>query len=348
MVGVYGWSRFDLDVYGCSGQVSGHERIPSRIAMRKRAFGNVVKLPPGNFLARWWQDGQLVTAPMTFMTENDARRFLVTVEADLIKGTRTRIHTGSPTLRDWAERWLSNPGKRTNAIARDRQGVHAFTQLLDMQLENISADDIQNAVTARSAAVEASTVRRDYSALRACLNAAFDRKRMPELSLPRRIGLPKVEKIAPPELTDDLLEAFVAKMPRRCGMVVQTAAVLGLRWGEVIGLGIRDIDFFAKTITVMQTVEEAGGHVQVVPWGKTPLPIFGLVAQVLGGRSHSSVAAGETRRGLSGMLASWARRSTPPRTARWTKTRRGASTRTSITMPTATRNAPSSAIHWRL
>jgi integrase len=52
-------------------------------------------------------------------------------------------------------------------------------------------------------------------------------------------------------------------------LVAGTAAILALRWSEVIGLRVRDIDFLRRTVTINQTVEEAGGHVRLVPWGKT-------------------------------------------------------------------------------
>lgn len=66
--------------------------------MDKRSFGSVDELPSSNFRARWRQDGKRVTAPMTLASERDAKSFLLTVEADLIRGKRASTNSGSMTL----------------------------------------------------------------------------------------------------------------------------------------------------------------------------------------------------------------------------------------------------------
>ncbi|MGH9104942.1 MAG: tyrosine-type recombinase/integrase [Acidimicrobiales bacterium] len=45
--------------------------------------------------------------------------------------------------------------------------------------------------------------------------------------------------------------------------------VLGLRWGEAVGLRVRDIDFLRRTVTVAQVVEETAGHLAIVSEAKT-------------------------------------------------------------------------------
>jgi integrase len=236
----------------------------------ERAFGAIDRLPSGNYRARWRQDEKRVTAAMTFATERDTENFLLAVEADLVRGKKTPTNTGSMTLAEYSEIWLSEPGKSRNSVARDRQGIKAFPQLERFKLNEITRSDVQEAVTARSKTVQPATVARDYSALRSCLNAAADREYLARPApIPRRIALPKIRHGEVPELSDEDLDALVKAMPARYGLVAESAAILGLRWSEVIGLRICDIDFLHRTVTVNQTVEEAGGHVRLVPWGKT-------------------------------------------------------------------------------
>jgi integrase len=244
------------------------ERGRSR-AKWKREYGAVDRLPSGNFRARWRQNGKRVTAPMTFATEDDAKNFLVTVQADLLRGKPSLTNTGSMALSEWLDEWLKQPGKSRNAQARDLQGVRAFPRLLPLRLAEIERSDVQNAVTQRSNFVAAATVRRDYSALRACLNAAADNGLIAAAPVPRRIALPKARDTTPPELTDEDLDALVEQMAPRYRALVRTAAVLGFRWSEVIGLRLCDVDFLRKEVTIGQTVEEAKGHLTLVPWGKT-------------------------------------------------------------------------------
>jgi len=53
---------------------------------RARSFGNIRKLPSGRYQARYWRLGKQVAADTTFASKTDARRWLATVEADMIRG----------------------------------------------------------------------------------------------------------------------------------------------------------------------------------------------------------------------------------------------------------------------
>ena len=75
-------------------------------------------------------------------------------------------------------------------------------------------------------------------------------------------------------------------MPERYQALVLLAGTVGLRWGEAIGLSVRDVDFLRRRLSVRQTVEEVSGHVQIVASTKTEasrrsfaLPAF-LVEQI--------------------------------------------------------------------
>jgi hypothetical protein len=184
----------------------------------KRAFGAIDRLPSGNYRARWRQDEKRVTAPMTFATELDAKNFLLSVEADILRGRKTPTNTGSMTLGEFSEIWLSEPGKSRNAIARDRQGIKAFPALEHLKLSEITRSDVQAAVTARCETVQPATVKRDCSALRSCLNAAADREYLAgRAPIPRRIALPKIRHAEVPELGDDDLDALVKAIAIRLG-----------------------------------------------------------------------------------------------------------------------------------
>ena len=48
-------------------------------------FGTVHKLPSGRYRALYYRDGQRHKAPTTFATKTEARKFLATVQADIIR-----------------------------------------------------------------------------------------------------------------------------------------------------------------------------------------------------------------------------------------------------------------------
>ena len=186
------------------------------------------------------------------------------MEADLVRGQYLDPRAARLTLREWATEWLDRPGKKPASIARDRQALDVFMPMLGgLPLSAITPSHLQAAVDARARSATASTVIRDVAPLRALLSAAVDADLLAR-SPARRIALPKS---VPPErhaLAPDALAELVAEMPPNYKVLVLTAGVLGLRWGESVGLRVRDIDFVRNTVTVAQVIEELAGHLRVV------------------------------------------------------------------------------------
>ncbi len=243
----------------------GHDECTLNVMTQRRTFGAIDELPSGNFRARWRQDGERVMAPMTFATEVDAHNFLLTVEADLMRGRRTQTNTGTITLEKWMEEWLDNPGKGQDSRDRDRQGIRAFPSLLQLELGQITRRMVQQALKARSSSRKFETVKRDFSALRACLNAAEDAEIIPVAPIPRKPALPPDDSRIPVQVSDEEVEALAAAVPRRYRALILVFAFLGCRWGEAIGLRICDIDFLKRQAAVgEEVVKELSGHVRIV------------------------------------------------------------------------------------
>lgn len=231
----------------------------------RRRFGRVRKLPSGRWQARYPDgSGGDVPAPTTFATKGDAARWLVQVEADLGRGHHLDPLGRRLTFETWAEQWLARPGKRANSLARDRQALAVFMPSLGSRaLATITPIDVQAVVDARSREVATATLRRDVAALRAVLNAAVDADLIVR-SPARKVALPRVR---PPDrvlLSPEELVRLADAVPARYRALVLVAGVLGLRWGEAVGLRVCDIDFLRRTVTVAQVVEEVAGHVRVI------------------------------------------------------------------------------------
>jgi integrase len=236
----------------------------------KRQFGTVRKLPSGRWQARYRDgSGQIIAAPSTFATKTDATRFLAVVEADMARGLYIDPRAGRVTLTEWSETWLTRPGKRAASTTRDRQGIAAFLSVIgSVYLSGLTPGLIQGTVDARSKVAAPATVARDFSALRAALNAAVDAELIPR-SPARKIALPRAAPSEEFGLTPSELSDLVTELPGHYRVIVLVAAVLGLRWGEAIGLRVRDVDFMRRTVTVAQVVEELAGHMRMVPEAKT-------------------------------------------------------------------------------
>ncbi len=238
--------------------------------MTRRQFGRVRKLPSGKWQARYpTGDGQLRTAPVTFATKGDASSYLSTIEADLMRGHYIDPRAGRLLFAAWADQWLQRPGKRTNSVVRDRQAIAHFLPLLGPRpLGTITPMHVQGAIDVRASEAAPATVARDFSALRAVFNAAVDADLIGR-SPCRKIALPRVRPPARTPVSPEDLERLASEVPGRYRALVLIGGVLGLRWGEAVGLRIGDVDFLRRTVRVSQVVEETAGEIRIVAEAKS-------------------------------------------------------------------------------
>jgi integrase len=238
--------------------------------MTKRQFGTVRKLPSGRWQVRYRDgSGRRITAPDTFATKGEAGRFLATVETDMARGQYLDPRAGRLTLSTWVEEWLGRAGKKPASVARDRQALYVFMPALGaLPLAAITPSHVQTAVDARAKLAAPSTVVRDFAPLRAVLTAAVDADLIGR-SPARRVALPRARPPDRDVVAPEALISLVAETPEHYRVLVLTAGVLGLRWGEAVGLRVRDVDFMRRTVTVAQVVEELSGHLRIVPEPKS-------------------------------------------------------------------------------
>lgn len=238
--------------------------------MSKRQFGSIRKLPSGKWQARYPDGlGRMVPAPTTYKAKADAALFLAAVEADLARGTFIVPRGGRITLAVWCEQWLDRPDKRPNSVVRDEQALAVFMADLGLRpLAAITPMHVQAAIDARAQVVAPATLARDFSALRAAFNAAVHADLIGR-SPCRKVALPRVRPPARVVLSPSELDRLASAVPPRYRALVLVAGVLGLRWGEAVGLRVRDVDFLRRTVTVAQTVEEVRGQLRLVTEAKT-------------------------------------------------------------------------------
>ncbi len=74
---------------------------------RARSFGNIRKLPSGRYQARCWRLGKQIAADSTFANKTDARRWLATVEADMVRGHWIDPDAGCIPFGEYATRWVA-------------------------------------------------------------------------------------------------------------------------------------------------------------------------------------------------------------------------------------------------
>ena len=85
----------------------------------------------------------------------------------------------------------------------------------------------------------------------------------------RRVALARARPPARVTVSPAELEQLASAVPPLYRALVLVGGVLGLRWGETVGLRVRDIDFLRRTLTIAQVVEEVAGHLAIVKDAKT-------------------------------------------------------------------------------
>lgn len=250
---------------------------------RRGGFGTVERLPSGRFRARWRDpSGRRVTAEQTFPTTADARAFLATVEADLLRRTYRAPRRVVETLSTYGARWLTmRPGLKDST--RHQYAIdfrrHVEPYLGPLLLDQIEPDRVRSWHAALSAdlrtklAPDASspsragrrdgsaTVARSYRLLRAILQTAVD-----ELLLrnPCRLaGAGEPRSAERPTLTVAELASLAAVVPARYRALVLMAGFSGLRAGELAALRLRDLqlDDEAPAVKVTRRLYRVAGRI---------------------------------------------------------------------------------------
>jgi integrase len=194
----------------------------------------------------------------TWRRRADAERFARQVETDKDRGLFVDPKLARTPLADVAAAWLdSNPGKRGGTQDRDEQIVrkHIAAALGDRPVGSLTPADVQGAVNAWAKVRAPRTVAREYAVLRAVLNYAV-RVEMIGRTPCRGIKLPESKPMRRHVVTPDEVAKLATKLGGvgGYGPMAYLGTIDGLRWGEVAGLRVRQLDFARRTISVTETV----------------------------------------------------------------------------------------------
>jgi integrase len=232
----------------------------------KRQFGSIRKLPSGRWQARYrTASGAVVSAPKTFTTKGDAGRWLAAAETDILRGVFVDPRAGRMTVEAWATEWLGgDPRKRRSSRARDRSTLDRWVlpAIGPARLGDISRVEIRRLIDAMTAALAPATVHRNMGTVAALFNAAVDADLIGRSPV-RGAHLPAIEETARPLLSIEQIGQLADAIEDRYRALVLIGVVIGLRWGEAVGLRLIDVDFVHGRLTVHQAVSEVGGRLAI-------------------------------------------------------------------------------------
>src|SRR5262249_5577947 len=223
------------------------------MVVRRRRFGQVRKLPSGNYQASFvGPTGIRQNAPQTFRTKTDAGRWPAQAEADLSRGTWLDDNLSRQAFGEYAKAWLrDNPkmGPRYRETCMRNLRLH-MAALADLPLRAITPAVVREwyAAALRGDGGRIS-IQQSYRFLRAVMNSAVrdgaitkNPCNIPGAGTDRA----KERPVASPAQVASLIEAITP----RYRAAILLAAWCGLRRGEVLGLLPQDVDLEVGTVTV--------------------------------------------------------------------------------------------------
>ena len=227
----------------------------------------------------------------TFDSRREAERAAMRAEDKITDGTWIDRRAGRVTFRTYAEDvWLPSRHLEVSTLAAYRSYLrrHFIPFFGEMRLAQITASNVQTWV--RSALDQGLSPRSiaKYHVLLHSIFARAVRDRLIAFNPCESTELPKVVTKKARTLTPEEYSAVLAEVPPRFKPLVMTAIATGLRWGELVALRPRHVDFLRRTITVEETIVEVsrkdsptGERLIVKPYPKDDEPRTLRVSQGL-------------------------------------------------------------------
>ncbi|WP_394289557.1 tyrosine-type recombinase/integrase [Microbacterium sp.] len=222
------------------------------------------------YKVRFWKPDRTQGAKGGFATRPAAKAFQLEMEMRRAQGSFVDPTLGRATVAFVAEEWLAareadTKGTKRSTLSRVRSiaRIRVIPDLGERRIGDLTKGDVNEWV--RTLEGEPETIRKTVSVLRGVLGYAVDHNRI-HTNPASKIAQPKIAKKQKRYLTHaqvgDLYTAINATNrgeEHGYGLVALVLAYTGLRWSELYGLRIADIDLRKRRINVAHTIVEVDG-----------------------------------------------------------------------------------------
>jgi len=228
---------------------------------RTSNFGHLERLPSSRWRARFTgPDGKRRSS--TFKTKADARAWLSTQQADVVRKAWRAPEAGKRTVGAYATDYVGRTDLREST--RDLYGGLWDRHLLDAWSDVPVADITPQRVRAWHADATKTTrptaLAQSYRLLRSILNVAVaDEVIVSNPCRLRSAGTPKPSRPARSLTTGEVI-ALSKAVPARYSALVLVLAFAGLRFGEATALRRRDISLDGQQVSVERSVRYVAGR----------------------------------------------------------------------------------------
>jgi integrase len=210
-----------------------------------------------------------------FKRKRDAELWAANQSVSASRGEHVDVSAGKATVGALGPKWLSGRAhlKPSSASAyASAWKVNVEPKWSGWQVSAIKPSDIQAWVSELSAKRSATTVRRAHDVLAGILDSAVQDRRIATnpargVKLPRKT--PKARHYLTDEQVDALANAVAEGVNKRPGYAAENARIVrvlaytGIRWGELAGLEVSDVDLAKRRLRIERTASIVSGYVQV-------------------------------------------------------------------------------------
>lgn len=252
------------------------------MATRRRAFGNIRPAGKSSWQASYKVNGQRFVAPSTFPSKADASAWLANIQADINRGFWKDPTAGKESLAQYVASWLDRKQKtghyrpRTVELVTGLLSRIILPALGDRELAEIKTPLIRSWHADVAAKHSPGQAAKSYRLLRTILGEATSDGVIPfnPCAIKGAGNEPTPER---PKPTLEMIEAVVANLndrysnrnhkpsDHRYEALAWTAALSGLREGEMFALERQDIDLLHRTISVTKQAQDVGNQRVVGP-----------------------------------------------------------------------------------
>ena len=232
---------------------------------RKRAFGEIARLPSRRFRARYTgPDYRRHSAPITFVTKLDAEAWLVAQDRAISRGEwkppAQTTHEPLEMFGDFAIRVVGRRHLRpgTQALYEKLLRLEILPTFKARAVASITPADVANwySTMADTPTQQANA----YGLMKSIMKDAFDEELITRNPCRVKAGTQKKRARPIEALTVDQLKRYLDALPEKRRAPLLLAGWCGLRSGEVRGLRVRDLDLTGGVVHVRQAVVRLKGQ----------------------------------------------------------------------------------------
>lgn len=199
-----------------------------------------------------------------FRTKREAELFLAATSVSIARGEYIEVAATRELVGPLGEAWLKNQSHLKASSWRSLEvawHVHVEPRWGRTPVAAIRYSDVQTWVTEMGTRRGATTVTRAYGVLAGILDVAVKDRRL-LTNVARGVNLPRKVKRAHTYLTHEQVAALAGAAGDK-SVLVLVLAYCGLRWGEAIGLRVKDLDMLRRRLNVTVNAVEVGDQIVV-------------------------------------------------------------------------------------